>query len=1082
MTGRRTQATIRSMYQEISGEGRQQALEDRVLAGWKKHRVFARAQERRKGSPLFTFYEGPPTANGKPGIHHVLARTLKDVICRYRDLAGFAVERKAGWDTHGLPVEVEVEKRLGIHGKEAIQNFGVEAFTRRCIDSVFTYVSDWERLTDRIGFWLDLERAYVTYHESYVESVWWSLSELFKKGLLYKSHKVVWWWPKGGTALSSAEVGLGYRETADPSVIVRFPWKDSARFGKPAHFLAWTTTPWTLPSNVALALGADVTYAFCDIGNEVLVLAEDRRAEVLKAHPHEVVGRALGRELLGVIYRPLFEFAVPEGGPAYLTIEGDFVTTTTGTGIVHCAPAFGEDDHRIVKKLGLGFLQLVAPDGTMSAECGPFAGRYFKDADKEILKDLKARGLVLEHGQCRHEYPFCWRAPDDPLIQFARSSWFIRTTAVKEDLLRHNGTVNWKPEHIQEGRFGDFLRNNVDWALSRERFWGTPLPIWVNDVTGTVDCISSVQDILDRNPKAFEAFEEALARDPTLSPHLRVHKPWVDAITWSKSGEPGLYRRVPDVIDCWYDSGAMPFAQRHYPFENRALFESSFPADYICEGLDQTRGWFYSLLAISTLLFDKAPYRNVIVNGLVNDKLGRKMSKSLGNTVDPWSVITSYGADPLRWYLLASSPPWQAKSFDDAGVAEVERKIFGTLWPCFNFFAVYARVDEWTPDSAAPPVQKRLAMDRWLLSRTQSVIRDYRSAMDDFDPMRATRLLGSFLVDEVSNWYIRRNRARFWKSKDKDDKAAAYHTLFSTLDTIALLLAPIAPMSAEALHLGLHPNTQPGDSVHLGTLPLPDLKLIDEPLESRMGAILEVVSLARAARETAKIKIRQPLQKLVASAPDRNALAGLNDPELAREVKDEINVKDLVVADRSGEYCTVMLKPNLPVLGPRLGKRLSAVKQALSSVSEAQLVEYERSGSIQLELAGEKITVSGEDLLVERKGKEGFAVAAERGFLAALDTTLTPALIREGLAREVINRVQNQRKQQGLEVTTRIQLQVHGNGDLKEVVDAHGAHIAQEVLANQIRYVADRNELGSSSKEWDLEGVPVWISVIPEAG
>ena len=1062
------------MYEEITGPKRQLELEQRILARWRERSVFRSALERRAGADPFTFYEGPPTANGRPGIHHVLARTLKDVVCRYRDLTGFLVQRKAGWDTHGLPVEVEVEKSLGIHGKDAIREHGVESFTKKCVDSVFAYVDEWERLTDRIGYWIDLEDAYVTYHEPFVESVWWALSELYKKGLLYQGHKVVWWWPQGGTALSSAEVGLGYREVRDPSVTVRFRVGEERGFDKPASILAWTTTPWTLPSNCALAIGSDLDYVACDMGDEVLILAAALEEKVLGDREHDVIDTIKGAQLVGWSYEPLFDFRTPEGGQAHVVIEGAFVTTDSGTGIVHLAPGFGEDDTAVCREKGVGFLQLVDPDGSMSSECGDLAGLYIKDADKPIIRDLKQRGLLFDQSQYTHDYPFCWRAQEDPLIQYARNSWFVKTTSMKDRLIELNRTVNWCPDNIKEGRFGDFLRNNVDWALSRERFWGTPLPIWVNDETGAIDCVGSVAEILERNPDAFSRFDAAKNADATLSEHLRVHKPWIDDVTWAKEGEPGVYRRVPDVIDCWFDSGAVPFAQRHYPFENEDVFKRSFPADFICEGLDQTRGWFYSLLAIGTLLFDEVPYKNVLVNGLVLDKHGKKMSKSVGNTVSPWDVIDEHGADPLRWYLLAGSDPWLSKSFDSAGVAEVSRKVFGTLWPSFNFFATYAAVDGWSPGPGAPAPDKRPAMDRWLLSRTHSLLRDFRAAMDSYDPRRATRMLGRFIDTELSNWYIRRSRSRFWKSTDAEDKAAAYDTLFGALETIAFLLAPIAPMSADALYLALHPEGSDLDSVHLGDLPEPDPSLINEKLERQMTAILEVVRLGRAAREKEKIGVRRPLPRLVASGPDREALDGLLDDALGKEVKEELNVKELVVAERSGEYCTVTVKPNLPVLGPRYGKQLGKIRGLLAALDDAQIATFEGDGTVTLDVEGEPVALQGDDLLVERSGREGFAVAAEGGYMAALDTQITDALRLEGYAREIINRVQNVRKKSDFEVTQRIQLTLGGSTEIVAAANAHKQRIAAEVLA------ADVNINDTASGEtFPIDELEVVISVQP---
>ncbi len=1043
------------MFQEIGGARRQQDLEDRVLARWKAQRIFARAQERRANAPRFTFYEGPPTANGRPGIHHVLSRTLKDAICRYRDLTGSYVERKAGWDTHGLPVEVEVEKQLGIHGKAEIVEFGLEKFTERCIDSVFTYTSDWERLTDRIGYWLDLDSAYVTYHEPYVESVWWALKTLFDKGVLYRGHKVVWWWPQGGTALSAAEVGLAYKTTDDPSVVVRFRVAPASD-GTPRSLLAWTTTPWTLPSNVGLAVAADLPYVEVRLEptekapeREIVILGEGLLSSVLGDRPYEIVKRCFGRDLVGLKYEPPLPFGDPTGGRAWEVVAGDFVTFDAGCGIVHLAPAFGEDDMRAAKSTGLGFLQLVEPDGTMSAAVTPAAGIFCKKADSILTKELKARGLLFSTSVYRHEYPFCWRAEKDPLIQYARQSWFIRTSEFKERMIEINGSVDWHPEHIREGRFGDFLRNNVDWAVSRERFWGTPLPIWINDVSGKMDVVSSVDEILSRNPQAFAAFDEARKQNPKLASHLRVHKPWVDNVTWTKPGEAGVYRRVPDVIDCWFDSGAMPFAQRHYPFENKALFESSFPADYICEGIDQTRGWFYSLLAISTLLFDKPAYKHVIVNGHINDKHGKKMSKSLGNTVNPWEVLDKYGADPLRWYLLGGSPPWLPKSFDPEQIDEISKKVFGTLWPSFNFFALYARVDGWKPGRPAPDAKNRSTLDRWLLSRVNSVARDVRAALESYDPQRATRLLAD-LIDEMSNWYIRRNRARFWKSTDPADKAAAYDTLHRTLTTLAFLLAPIAPFSADELYLGLHPAGTGLESVFLGDMPAVDESLIDPALEARMAAVIAVVSLGRSARTTSGLRVRQPLARMIASAPDAAGLAALKDESLAEEIKDELNVKDLVTVDRRAGYVDVSLKPNLPVLGPKLGKRLGKVRALLQAPTQEMIQSVDETGSVTIQVDGEAMTLGPDDLIVECTGKPGFAVAAERGYLAALDTALTDALILEGLAREVLNRLQNARKDANLQVTDRIRIRAHATGQLEAAIATHRTMLESEALAVSI--------------------------------
>ena len=1061
-------------YNELGGARRQLDLEEKVLARWAERDIFHKALKRREDAPHFTFYEGPPTANGRPGIHHVLARSLKDVICRFQDLAGKRVERKAGWDTHGLPVEVEVEKSLGIHGKEAIADYGVEAFTRKCVDSVFTYVNEWERLTNRIGYWLDLDSAYITYHEDYVESVWWALKSLFDKGLLYKGYKVVWWWPQGGTALSAGEVGYGYRDTDDPSVTVRFPLTGDGQ-SKPTSFLAWTTTPWTLPSHVALAVGADLDYVDCDLGDEIVILAKARVKELLGERPFEILQTRKGSELKGLKYEPPFRYATPENGESYLVVEGDFVSTDSGTGLVHLAPAFGEDDFRLSKEQGLGFLQLVKPDGCFKEEVTDFAGRYIKEADGDICRNLKDRGRLFHKGIHRHEYPFCWRSPQDPLIQYARKSWFVRTTAMKDRLLANNATISWHPKHIQEGRFGDFLRNNVDWALSRERFWGTPLPIWVNDVSGAVDIVASSAEILERNPNAFDAFEAARAREPELSPHLRLHKPWIDEISWTRPGEEGVYRRVKEVIDCWFDSGAMPFAQRGYPHKGQELFEGSFPADFICEGLDQTRGWFYSLLAISTLLFDKPAYKNVIVNGLVNDKDGRKMSKSLGNTLNPWDVIDAHGSDPLRWYLLAATPPWNSKNFDLGGVAEVSRKVFGTLWPCYNFFALYASIDDWTAGEEIPE-DRLLSIDRWLRSRVNSLVRDYTSAMQAYDPLKAARALGSFITDELSNWYIRRNRVRFWKGK-KEAKAPAFATLFHALETVAVLLAPIAPLSADALFLGLHPEEDAPESVHLCDLPIADESVIDSRLEAEMSAILQVVSLGRAARKSADIRVRQPLARIILAGP---GLDGLRNEELASELRSELNVREVEITEQTATWCEVNVKPNLPVLGPRLGRKLGLVRKALSQLDDAQIDRFEMEGRVCVEIDGSPMEFGGEDLFVERKGKPGFAVAAAQGYVAVLDTQLDAELEAEGLRREIVNRLQNQRKQMGLDVSCRVAATLWAPEELLSTLRGHESSLAAEILA--ISFDLDPSGAApESAMSWKVLTHEIKVLLVPQS-
>ncbi|MDW8362919.1 MAG: isoleucine--tRNA ligase, partial [Myxococcales bacterium] len=734
------------MWQPVRPDVRWPELERDVLRLWREQRIFERALEARRDGEPFVFYEGPPTANGLPHAGSVLTRVMKDVFLRYQTMLGRYVPRRAGWDTHGLPVEVEVEKELGIHGRAGIERYGVEAFTRRCMDSVFRYIDAWRSMSERIGFWMDFDQPYVTFHESYVESVWWSLAQLFERGLLYQDYKVVWWWPQGGTALSAGEVGLGYRTVDDPSVFVRFPVHGAPR----TSLLAWTTTPWTLPSHVALAVHPDASYVTVELDDgERLILAEARLEPTLGGRPHRVVEHRTGRELCNLSYDPPFRYAEPEGGRAFVVVDAAFVALDSGTGIVHVAPAFGEDDFRLRRERGLGFLQLLEPDGRFPAVVRDFAGRFCKEADRDILRSLRARGLLFREETYRHEYPFCWRAPSDPLIQYARRSWFIRTTALVDRMIANHETIRWQPEHVRDGRMGMFLRSNVDWALSRERFWGTPLPIWVNDETGRMEAIGSVAELLARNERAFDGFEEARRADPTLSPHLRVHKPWIDAVEYRKPGEPGVYRRVPDVIDCWYDSGAMPFAQHGWPHRNVDAFERQFPAHFITEAIDQTRGWFYSLLAISTLLFPDRPgphpFRSCLVLGHVTDERGHKQSKSRGNYTDPMLLIEQHGADAFRWSLYTHGAPGQNIRFTNEAPVEALRGFLLKVWNVHAFLTTYAAIDRWDPRATRPALPERHVLDRWILAELDDTVRAVRASLDGLDPQQAALRLEAFV-------------------------------------------------------------------------------------------------------------------------------------------------------------------------------------------------------------------------------------------------------------------------------------------------------------------------------------------------
>ncbi len=978
-----------------------------------------------------------------PHPGHVLTRVMKDVFLRYRTMCGYHVPRRAGWDTHGLPVEVEVEKELGISGREAIQEYGVEAFSRKCIDSVFKYIGEWRKMTRRIGFWVDFDSAYVTFHKSYVESVWWALSEMFKKGLLYQGYKVVWWWPQGGTALSAGEVGQGYQTIDDPSVMIRFPVKAEDN----TSFLAWTTTPWTLPSNIALAVDPDTDYATVEIeGGERLILAAALVGKVL-GDDAKVVRTRKGSELVGMSYEPPFRYAEPEGGPAWQVVDADFVSLDSGSGLVHLAPAFGEDDFRICKEKGMGFLQLLKPDGTFPDEVTDFAGRFCKEADRDIIRNLRARRVLLKEEVYRHDYPFCWRAMQDPLIQYARRSWFIRTTQEIERVKENNQDVHWEPEHIKSGRMGQFLEGNVDWALSRERFWGTPLPIWKNDETGAEESVGSVPEILERNPDAFAHFEKAKAADPTLQDHLMVHKPWIDDVTWTKDGEPGVYRRVPEVIDCWFDSGAMSYAQWHYPFENQEIFEEHFPADYICEAIDQTRGWFYTLHAIATLVSDSVAFRNCVCLAHIVDKDGKKMSKSLGNIVDPYDVFDTVGADALRWYLAARIAPEVQKRISVELVREVASTFINTLWNTYGFFVLYARLDavDLSKDVA---LEKRPEIDRWILALLHHTTDTVTEAMERYDARAAGEAIESF-VDQLSNWYVRRNRRRFWKAAAGEDKQAAYLTLYECLHVVHRLMAPLMPFLSEAMYQNLVRAVDAGApmSVHMADWPVADAAKRNRALIEQFDVVQRVVGLGRAARNDTRLRVRQPLARLLVRVPDEAAAAAVQAHR--EQILEELNVKSLELVAADAALVSYRLKPNLPRIGKRYGKRIPAIRAALAEADAARIASSATAGQgFELDVDGETIAFEAEDVLVESVAAEGYACAEEGGYLVGLDTRLDDALLEEGLARELVRTIQEARKQAGLEVSDRIVLRVTGSDAVEAAVATHRDFLMDETLAS----------------------------------
>ena len=1044
------------VFKKVSTKVDFPALELEVLEFWRRNDIAAKSMASHPDGPRYVFYEGPPTANGLPHIGHVIPRVLKDLIPRYHSMLGCHVPRKGGWDTHGLPVELEVEKEVGISGKPEIERFGVEEFVKRCKESVFRYKVEWERLTERIAFWLDLDDAYVTYHDTYIESVWWALRQIWDKGLLYEGHKVVPYCPRCGTALSSHELAQGYTEVHDPSVFVRFPLLDEPG----TSFLAWTTTPWTLISNAALAVHPDERYLTVACGGERLILAA-ARAEAVLGSEYTVVGEARGRDLLGRRYRPAFEF-VPLEKPAHRVVAGSFVSLEEGSGIVHIAPAFGDDDMRLGVENDLPVIQPVDAQGRFSAAVTPWAGMFVKDADPQIIADLRERGLLLRSEVVAHNYPMCWRC-DTPLIYYARQSWFIRTTAIKEQLLAENARINWVPAHIRDGRFGNFLEDLVDWCLSRERYWGTPLPIW-RCACGHTHCVGSIAEL------------RQMAR--RLPEPLELHKPYIDEAVLACPACGSDMRRVNEVIDCWFDSGSMPFAQYHYPFENRDVFEKNFPADYISEAIDQTRGWFFSLLAISTLLFGRAPYKNVLVAEHGLDEQGIKMSKHKGNVLDPAAVLDSRGADALRWFLVASSPPWHPKRFSLKAIAELHNQTLGTLWNVYAFFVLYANIDGFDPARHRLPAKERGLLDRWLLSRLQAVVGEVRQNLDAFEVTAAARALAGF-IEDLSNWYVRRGRRRYWKSALDEDKVAAYSTLHEALTTLCRLLAPFVPFMTEAMYQNLVRGAdaeakagqaagaaaQAGEaqaaaagaanvaeSVHLCPFPAVDAALRDEALEARMAALREYVRLARAARNRAVLKVRQPLAAVtvVGSSPDE--LSGLEDLLL-----DELNIKRIIYAPNLDGYVEFAVKPRWDKLGPRLGADLQAATRALQSRPAAEVAAaLDRHGKVTVALDdGRTVEFAAEEVEVQSRELPGYKVEGPEGRHVALHTELTEELVLEGLAREMVNRIERMRKEFGLEVEDHIETRYVAGSRAARAFTRHDDYIRHETLSRVLQAASD---------------------------
>jgi len=1031
------------MFKQISDKVSLPDLEQEVLDYWQKNNLFEKSVEARKDAPDFTFYEGPPTANGKPGIHHVFARTIKDLECRYRTMRGLQVHRKAGWDTHGLPVEIEVEKKLGLKHKGEIETYGIAKFNAECRKSVFEYKDVWENLTERMGYWIDMRHPYVTCENEYIESVWWALDRYFKEGFIYQGFKVQLYCPRCGTPLSSHEVSLGYRDVQDPSVYVKAKIKGEDN----TYFLVWTTTPWTLISNVALAVNADVEYVKVRHKDDFLILAKERVA-ALHEEP-EIVATMKGKDLVGKQYERWFDF-FPVDKKAWYVIAGDFVTTTDGTGIVHMAPAYGEDDYEASKKYDLPMIQALDARGQFLDIAGPFATKFFKAADPAITADLKSRGLLLRKETTTHSYPHCWRC-DTPLLYYARKSWYIRTTEYARAMIEGNRKINWYPPETGTGRFGNWLEENKDWAISRDRYWGTPIPIWVCERCEMKRSVGSVEELRHEGAK--------------LPEPLDLHRPYIDEVVL-KCGCGGDMRRIPELVDVWFDSGSMPFAQWHYPFENQDTFKQSFPADFISEAIDQTRGWFYTLHSISTFLFKQPCFKNVICSDLILDKNGQKMSKSRGNSVDPFEVIGRYGADSVRWFLIAASPTWKPKNFDVDAVAEVQRKFFSTLLNTYAFFALYANVDGFHYREPEIPVKERPDIDRWILSLLNSTLAAYTAAMDDYDPTKAARLVSNFTIEQLSNWYVRRNRRRFWKSEPGKDKTAAYQTLFECLVAITKMTAPIAPFLADEIYRSLMEATrrEAHTSVHIALIPESQKELIDVELENRMDIAQRVVGLVRSMRAKTNLKVRQPLARLAvpASPETRRLIEQMNDV-----IVEEVNVKAIEFVDESSPIVRKTANPNFKVLGPRFGKNVNAVAKRIREMSSAEVNTLDKSGSFSAEVNGVTVTVTKEDMTIVANSMEGWLVDSDEGLTVALDTTLTPELVNEGLAREFVNRVQNMRKDAGLSVTDRIRIHFESSARVQDAVKRMSDYVKSETLANEV--ATGRNGAEHWTK-WDIDG------------
>jgi len=1036
-----------SMYNKVSTDMNFVEREKQVEKFWEENQIFQKSMDNREGCPEYMFYDGPPTANGKPHIGHVLTRVIKDMIPRYRTMKGYYVPRKAGWDTHGLPVELEVERSLGLDGKEQIEEYGLEPFIQKCKESVWQYKEMWEDFSATVGFWADMENPYVTYHNDFIESEWWALKEIWNKDLLYKGFKIVPYCPRCGTPLSSHEVAQGYKDVQEKSLIARFRVKGEEN----TYFLAWTTTPWTLPSNVGLCVNAKETYVKAEQDGSKYILAEELCDSVLEGD-YTILERCTGKDLEYKEYEPLFPFAKVKEKAFFVTCD-TYVTLTDGTGIVHIAPAFGEDDAQVGRRYGLPLVQMVDTKGEMTAET-PWAGMFCKTADKEIIKALEESGLLFKILEFEHSYPHCWRC-DTPLLYYARDSWFIKMTAVKEDLIRNNNTINWIPESIGKGRFGDWLENVQDWGISRNRYWGTPLNIW-ECACGHRHSIGSIEELKSMSGNCPE--------------NIELHRPFIDEVTITCPECGGEMHRVPEVIDCWFDSGAMPFAQYHYPFENQETFHKNFPAAFISEAVDQTRGWFYSLLAISTLVFNQAPYENVIVLGHVQDENGQKMSKSKGNAVDPFDALDKYGADAIRWYFYVNSAPWLPNRFHGRAVVEGQRKFMGTLWNTYAFFVLYANIDNFDATKYTLEYDKLPIMDKWLLSKLNTLIQTVDRCLENYQIPESARALQSF-VEDMSNWYVRRSRERFWAKGMEQDKINAYMTLYTALTAVSKLAAPLVPFITEDIYQNLVRGLDfaAPESIHLCDYPEAKEDWIDPELEQNMDAVLKVVVMGRACRNAANIKNRQPIGQMFVKAPF------VLDAFYSEIIKEELNVKAVKYTDNVRDFTSYSFKPQMRTLGPKYGRQLNEIRTLLAEIDgNSAMDQLKGSGELKLSLGdGTEAVLTEEDLLIDSAQTEGYVSEVSGDVTVVMDTNLTPELLQEGMIREVISKVQTMRKEAGFEVTDHICISVMENEKIAALLQEHGQEISREVLAESIVW----NEKIGYSKEWNVNGENVVLGV-----